>query len=229
MKYLTNIYTDFIGWTKLEYAWLFIAVSAVFVTTLLDTVDPIIVLASLSNILCVILVAKQKISNYYWGLIGVLSYAYVSYTFSLFGEMQLNLIMYLPMQFIGFYLWSKHTSENNSESETVKVRSTGLLKFLLILLITAVATYIYSFYLASIGGEQVLRDAFTTVASTIAMITLMLRYKESWILWIMVNVVTIIIWSTIVLGGSHEAMPMLVQWSVFMVNSVLGAYMWYKN
>ena len=74
-----------------------------------------IVSATTTGVICVILTADGKRSSYVWGLINCVTYAYVSYLNGLYGETMLNLIYYVPIQFIGFYAWSKNLNKVDNE------------------------------------------------------------------------------------------------------------------
>jgi nicotinamide mononucleotide transporter len=65
-------------------------------------------------------------------------------------------------------------------------------------------------------------DAFTTFGSLFAMYLMVKRYKEQWILWIIINALSIIMWLKI------GDMVMVVMWSAYLVNSVYGLYKWSK-
>jgi hypothetical protein len=66
--------------------------------------------------LCVVLVAKGKIANYYFGIVQTLTYAYIAYGYGLYGEVMLNALFYFPVQFIGIYMLKQNkTGFNNHE------------------------------------------------------------------------------------------------------------------
>ncbi|MEF9931948.1 MAG: nicotinamide riboside transporter PnuC, partial [Bacteroidales bacterium] len=47
-------------------------------------------IASITGVVCVVLVAKRSMSNYLFGIINVSLYAYISYESSLYGDFLLN-------------------------------------------------------------------------------------------------------------------------------------------
>lgn len=102
-SFLTKLKQEFFGgWTTFEAGWL-ITFLAIQVGIFIYQPDSwIATIAAITGILCVVFVGKGKISNYLFGLISVSLYAYISYTFKLYGEMMLNLFVYVPVQFIGF-------------------------------------------------------------------------------------------------------------------------------
>ena len=74
---------DFKGWNKLDYGWLFLACAAIIGITLMMGGSTISIISALANVVCVILVAQGKLSNYIWGTVGVITYAYLAYTWGL--------------------------------------------------------------------------------------------------------------------------------------------------
>jgi nicotinamide mononucleotide transporter len=71
-------------------------------------------IASISGVICVVLVAKGHIANYIFGLIQVSLYVYISWQSRYWGEVMLNGLYYIPMQFIGFLSWRNRVSKENS-------------------------------------------------------------------------------------------------------------------
>ena len=53
------------------------------------------------------------------------------------------------------------------------------------------------------------------------------RLTEQWFFWIMVDVLSIIMWAYIFITSGGDV-SMLVMWSAFLVNAVYGYYNWRK-
>jgi len=112
------------------------------------------------------------------------------------GDAQLNIIFFLPMQFVGLYLWRRNLDEEN----VAKSRSLGILGWTVILISClgiAVAFYfeIPAFATALAGsyffeGLSVPRrlDSATNALSICAQWLMLWRYGEQWFLWISVDV-----------------------------------------
>src|SRR6476646_10536873 len=102
----------FKDWTKFEISWLVIF-TIINVYLSLAWGDSLLgFISTLTGMLCVVLVAKGKISNYYFGIVQTGTYAYISYTYGLYGEAMLNGLFYFPVQFIGIYLWNKNKTKS---------------------------------------------------------------------------------------------------------------------
>src|SRR3990167_3854802 len=106
---MMTLIKDFYGWRFLEYVWLIFSVSFIFLMSLILPGNTVLgIVSAIANILCVVLVAKGRISNFFWGILGVVCYGYLAYQQRYYGNMLLNWCYYLPLQFVGFYLWYKH-------------------------------------------------------------------------------------------------------------------------
>ena len=184
----------------------------------------------LSGITCVVLAAKGKLSTYYFGLINAVTYALVAYGYHLYGEAMLNVLFYLPTQFIGFALWfrARKRAEDAVNGEDIYARRLTRRQWMIGAPLVAAVTVGYVFFLASINAAQVHLDGIAVVLSITAQILMLLRFAEQWILWIVVNTVTIALWAlTLVQSGGND-WAVLVMWIAYLVNSVYGYINWRK-
>ena len=175
--------------------------------------------AAISGIFCVVLCAKGKRSQYIWGLFNILGYIIVAWIHRYYGEVMLNAIYYLPLQFIGYYLWSKNT---NLEDEKVNGKKLNIKQSVILLMITGLGIIIYQFLLNHLGGTHPLLDSASTVISITANLLMVLRYREQWLLWIVIDVITVIMWYNV------KDYIMVTMWSVYLINAFYGYYNWTK-
>lgn len=215
-----NYFND---WTMFEKIWLavFTLIEVYLFFAWHDTLIGMITM--LTGIWCVVLVAKGKRLNFYPGVINAILYAYIAYQSRLYGEVMLNALYFLPMQFIGYWVWTKTIDKNDS----VKARMLSSWKRIALILGTGIAVYAYGLFLQRINGNFPFTDATSTVLSVIAMILMTLRYGEQWMLWIFVNIVSIIMWVG-TYRQSGEGLSMIVMWSAYLVNAFYGMYNWNK-
>ena len=87
-------------------------------------------IATVSGVLCVVLVAKGHMSNYIFGLIQVSLYTYLSWGVGYWGEVALNGLYYVPMQFIGFFMWRKRRKTKTTVQSKVLTRPQRWLLFI---------------------------------------------------------------------------------------------------
>lgn len=183
-------------------------------------------LAGVSGVICVVLVAKGNILNYLFGIINVSLYAIVSYKASLYGDAALNALYYLPMQFIGWYSWiGKRESES---SVTVEARRMSLYQRVIWSLISLTAVLIAAYILCLVKDPQPLKDSATTILSIIAMYFMVKRYMEQWVIWVIVNIISVVMWSIAFAYGAPHSALMVIMWLFYLANSINGWLTWLK-
>ena len=175
--------------------------------------------AAISGILCVVLCAKGKKSQYIWGLLNVIGYVIIAWINKYYGEVMLNALYYLPSQFIGYYLWNKHINEETNDVEGNKL---NLTKSILLVVICTIGIIIYKLVLDALGGQGTLLDSASTTISIFANLLMMLRYREQWLLWIIIDAITVTMWFI------AKDFIMVTMWSVYLVNAFYGYYNWSK-
>lgn len=196
-------------------------------------VDPVGSIAAVAGVLCVVLVAKGSIWNYLFGLVNVSMYAYISYKASLYGDAGLNALYYLPMQFIGWWQWRKRgaaVSESETGGSGVQVKARRFTwrqrSFLAFGCIAAVVAG--GFILDYFGDPQPFKDSTTTVLSIVAQALMALAFMEQWVLWIITNIVSVVMWIVCVARGEAHAAVMVIMWSFYLLNSINGLRVWMR-
>lgn len=219
-------------WTPFERAWLlvFTAVNLWLYAAWDDTLVGLV--TSLTGMMTVVLVAKGKVSNYYFGVVNVVLYAYTSWLSGYYGEVMLNLLYFFPMQFVGLYLWTRHRRGDGDGSAPVPTGDVevGHLSWpqrFAWLAVSAAAVAAYGWVLDRLGGTLPFFDSTSTVLSIIAMVLMVKRVSEQWVLWIAVNAVSVLMWLHVVGEGGRDV-TMVVMWSAYLVNSVYGLYNWHR-
>ena len=216
------------------YDWFLIVgviVSNVVYSILSGNVDVIGSVASVAGVLCVVLVAKGSIWNYVFGVVNVSLYAYISYKASLYGDAGLNALYYFPMQFIGWWQWRKRgaaMSKGEAEGRPVQVKARRFdwKQRALLFVGCAAAVVAGGFLLKYIGDPQPFKDSTTTVLSIVAQALMALAFMEQWVLWIITNVVSVVMWSVCVARGDAHAAVMVIMWIFYLMNSLNGLRVW---
>ena len=216
------------------YDWFLIVgviVSNVVYSLLTGNVDVVGSVAAVAGVLCVVLVAKGSIWNYAFGVVNVSLYAYISYKASLYGDAGLNALYYFPMQFIGWWQWRKRGAamsqdEAGEQSVQVKARRFSWKQRALLFAGCAVAVVAGGFLLKYIGDPQPFKDSTTTVLSIIAQALMALAFMEQWVLWIITNIVSVVMWCVCVARGDAHAGVMVIMWVFYLMNSVNGLRVW---
>ncbi|MDP3451474.1 MAG: nicotinamide riboside transporter PnuC [Bacteroidales bacterium] len=183
-------------------------------------------IAAVSGVVCVVLVARGNILNYLFGIINVSLYAWIAYKAALYGDAVLNAFYYFPMQFIGWYSWLG--KRKDVESVTVKARRMKTKERLLLVLFSVVTVAAGALVLTYFKDPQPLKDSATTILSVTAMFLMVRRFMEQWVLWVLVNIISVVMWSiTLFQGGEHSAL-MVIMWIFYLANSINGWITWVR-
>lgn len=226
MKKTKNfIYSQIHGWALWETIWFFGTCAAVVVLSIILKDSLMGIISAVSGIAYVVLNGKGKLSAYFFGLINSVLYAIISYKATLYGETMLNAFYYVPMQFIGFFVWSRNM--NKSTDEVIK-RRMNTKKRLYTAATICVGTVIYGLALRSLHDAMPFIDAFTTVASVIALAVSVKMYSEQWHIWICIDAVTVFMWFKSTLENGNNAAT-LIMWIIYTVTGVLMLIKWEKE
>lgn len=187
--------------------------------------EPIGAICSITGVICVVLVAKGKISNYFFGFVNVALYIFIAYQARLYGEVMLNAIYYLPIQFIGYFTWKRKMS---TETGTVKAKTMTKKQLFLTIILSAIGIFAYAQLLIVLGGNTPYLDSTSTVLSVIAQLLMLMMFAEQWLLWIVVNIVSVAMWMFPALKGDQAAISMVIMWSAYLINAIYGYVNWIK-
>lgn len=213
------------GWKKWEVLWLAIACVVIMGLSVYWQDSVMGIISATTGVACVVCTGKGKLSAYVFGVVNTLLYAIISFQEKYYGEVMLNIIYYFPMQFYGFYIWKKNM---NQETHEVKKRRMSKKALGLLLIIIAIATLAYGTFLKCIGGSLSYVDALSTVVSVVAMAISVKMYLEQWILWIIVDIVTVVMWAVAFANGS-DSIATLLMWIVYLGNAVVMYIKWAKE
>lgn len=164
------------------------------------------------GLLCIWYASKEKTINYAFGLVNVTLFAIIFYQIQLYGILLLQLFFFC-MNIYGWYAWTRPTSSDGNMLEVrwLDKQTLMLLGGASILAIGLLTLFIDPFFFAlasiSVGfmnlfgagiAEPVLEpdafpfwDATMTVLSVVAQVLMTRKYVENWILWVVVNVISV--------------------------------------
>ena len=151
---MSKVKDFFKGWSKFELCWLVLSTVIMIVLSIIWGDNTLALISGITGILGVVLAAKGKVSTYFFATINVAIYAYLTFNNHLYGEFMLNAFYYIPMNFIGFYLWSRHKDEKSGE---VEGKALTPKQIVILLAATAVIVIIYWQILTHLGGQLLLR------------------------------------------------------------------------
>lgn len=213
------------GWKKWEVIWLIFANLIILGISAYLGDNALGIITSMTGVTCVILVGKGKMSNYIFGTVNVLLYALTAWKARYYGDVMLNLLYYFPTNIIGWFVWMRHVDKESNE--VYKERMT-IKQDIIVTLISIIGIFAYSYILKLLGGNLPLVDSMSTVLSIVAQILMIKRYTEQWIVWIVVDVVSVIMWIA-ALFGEGQSIAVLMMWAVYLANAIIMFVKWYKE
>lgn len=225
MKIKEFIKNELSGWNKFELLWLFVACAIITGLSIYWKDTAMGIISATTGVACVVLTGKGKLSAYVFGLVNCLLYAIIAYKAKLYGETMLNALYYIPMQFVGFYIWNKHMNKENHEVKKIHMKNKNRILWALAMIL---GTVIYGFILKALGDAMPFVDSFTTVSSVIAMIVSVKMYAEQWWIWILVDVFSVYMWWCNFTVGSDN-LATLLMWVVYLVNAIIMCVKWEKE
>lgn len=216
---------EFTGWKKHEVCWLILACGIITGLSIYWGDNLMGIISSTTGVACVVCTGKGKLSAYIFGLVNSILYAIIAYKAKLYGETMLNALYYVPMQFIGFYIWNKNMNSDTHEVNKKYMTNHGRIFLLLSILM---ATYLYGLVLRCLGDAMPFVDSFTTVSSVVAMIISVKMFAEQWWIWVAVDIFSIYMWWCNFQSGSDN-MATLLMWIVYLGNAIIMLVRWEKE
>lgn len=224
-KLKSFVKTELSGWKPLEVVWLAITTVVILGVSIYWKDTVVGMLAALTGVWCVVLTGKGKVSNFLFGIVNVILYAYISYQAKFYGEVMLNILYYLPCSIIGLIVWGKNVDKESGE---VTKKSLSMKGSLIVYPLTAVGVIAYGFILKAMGGTLPFVDSMSTVLSIVAQILCLKRFAEQWIMWIVIDVVTVGMWLYNYLNGG-ESIATMMMWAVYLINAIVMFMKWRKD
>ena len=110
--------------------------------------------------------------------------------------------------------------QNSDGGESVIAKALTVKGWGTLIVVTTVGTLLFVQVLQAAGGSSTGLDGLTTIITVAAQILMILRYREQWLLWIALNILSIFLWA--------ETPAMYLMYSAYLLNSLYGYYNWTK-
>ncbi|WP_312583592.1 nicotinamide riboside transporter PnuC [Atlantibacter sp.] len=200
-------------------------------------------IGTVAGLLCIWLASLEKIINYFFGLINVTLFAVIFFQIQLYASLLLQLFFFIA-NIYGWYAWSRQTSNNEA---LLKIRWLPLPKAIGWLAACVVAIALMTIYIDSVFGfltriavsimqalglnvtQPALQpDAFPfwdscmMVLSIVAMILMTRKYVENWLLWVIINVISVVIFAL------QGVLAMSLEYLILTFIALNGSRMWIK-
>jgi nicotinamide mononucleotide transporter len=148
------------------------------------------IIATIAGLLYIIYSVERNIMLWPYGIVSSAIFVYVCFRAGIYADMGLY-VYYVIIGFYGWYHWHQGVSNSNGGVNLPVIKTTlkqGCWLFLLTLAIYFILLYILKHYTNS---NIPYWDSFTTAVSITATWMLTQKMMEQWILWIIVDSITI--------------------------------------
>lgn len=225
---------------------------AVTITTIFKLQQPgvkafMLLLAAFGSVMGVVntvMSANGNILTFVFGFIDVLVGTIVYLDNGIMGNFALHAFYFLPMQFVGFWQWSKRGAkvrsggegESGLKARRLTARQWGCLIAGIVLCVTALyfillyidVTKLSAGRIVDIDRRKILLDAVVMSLNIAGQVLMSLAFMEQWYIWILVNVSSISLWTVAVVSGagSGNAAVMLIKYIFYLLNSLNGLRIW---
>ena len=180
------------------------------------------ILATITGLLYIIYSIERNILLWPYGIISSAIYVYVFYISGIYADMGLY-VYYVLIGFYGWYNWHYGASKSDGESQ-LPVLKTNFRLGLALFIISLIFYFIILFILKKFTDSNVpYWDSFTTALSITATWMLTQKYMEHWILWIIVDSVSIGLY---LYKGLY---PSIILFVVYTILSFTGYVEWKKE
>lgn len=199
---------------------------------------------TIAGLLCIWLASLEKIVNYVFGLINVTLFAIIFFQIQLYASLLLQLFFFAANLY-GWYAWSRQTSQNEAE---LQIRWLPLPKALAWLAACVVAIALMTVYIdpvfavltrvavnvmQGLGMNVVMPtlqpdaypfwDSCMMVLSIAAMVLMTRKYVENWLLWVIINIISVAIFT---LQGVYA---MALEYLILTFIAINGSRMWMNS
>lgn len=187
--------------------------------------------------------SREKIINFYLGIVNVTLFAVIFYQIQLYANLLLQ-IFFFAMSVYGIYSWNKR----DSNSEKLKIRWLSKSVLLQVLIATVVAIIVLAYYIDSVfsaltnlavhllqlinpaiqppklaADAYPLTDSAIMVLSMVAMVLMTRKYVENWLLWSFINLLSIGLYA------AQNVYLMSLEYGILFFIAAHGSYAWIRE
>ncbi|MCS6239314.1 nicotinamide riboside transporter PnuC [Shewanella baltica] len=226
---------DIISWFSINNTFVNISLGSGYAMSWIEMVGTVF------GLLCIWCASKEKTINYFFGLINVTLFAIIFYQIQLYGLLILQLFFFVA-NIYGWYAW---TRPNTIDGESLQVRWLSKQKLLITGVVSIVAICLMTIFidpffaalakiatntLNAFGNDIVLKpldpdafpfwDATMTVLSVVAQILMTRKYVENWILWVVINVISVGVYA------AQGVYAMSIEYAILLFIALNGTRVW---
>ena len=179
------------------------------------------IVAGIAGCISVVLTAKGRWMMYPIGFIQNFTYTVLAFQNKFYGEV-FEQIFYIVTMIWGMVAWARNMHTNEDGTQDVNTRKFSVKDWIFTVVGVLIGTWLFGKVLVAMGANQAYTDAATNVMALFAQILMVKRYREQWMLWLLIDLFCIKMWWV---AGNWSMVAMYIAWTA---NCIYGWINWTK-
>ena len=182
---------------------------------------PLELAANFMNVICIVLAGRNSVHTWWTGIIGSILFGILFFQSKLYADSILQ-VFFIVTSIMGWMAWSanKLISDVDKQSPIINTDSVWLDKAIGLSILFAIGYGTILKYFTDAYAPTI--DSTVLAFSILAQLLLMRRAIEAWIVWVLVNTLSVpLFWS-------RELYLTSVLYSFFWVNAIVSYFYWKK-
>ena len=144
------------------------------------------------GVFSVTLCSQRKVSSFLFGVFQIVCYMILSARQHFYGELVEN-TFYMLTTLAGIYTWTRNydAGEDGNSVLARRLSAKGWTVSLILFVLGVAGGY---FLLRRTFDPHPMLDAVSTVPAFVAQVLMMLRFREQWMFWIVVDAIKVVMW-----------------------------------
>lgn len=221
-----------VGWFEtIWYPFFIIAslVAFVLITVLEKSFNWILLVALIELIICMVannLVARGKRYGLLISSVSITMYIVISYLTQVWGEVIINVFLFLPLELYGFFAWKKKVDKTDKLDEIVPTSYKRLTLDIIALVVGSAA--IWALLRFVVHQEFAIFNAISIMAFLIGTLVRNKRYKYFWYFYMIGNAAGALLWILVSTNVNLGVVPNALSFFATLSNNFNGLFIWNK-
>ncbi|CEO41171.1 nicotinamide riboside transporter PnuC [Photobacterium kishitanii] len=225
---------DFLSWFDINNTLVNFSIGGGYAMSWIEAIGTIF------GLLCIWFASKEKTINFFFGLINVTLFCIIFFQIQLYGLLLLQ-VFFFCANIYGWFAWTK----SNTNGDSLEIRWLSKPKLAMTVALSAIAISLLTLYINPVffalanfavdvlnifganladptlqPGAFPFWDATMTVLSIVAQILMTRKYVENWILWVVINIISVGLYA------AQGVYALSIQYAILLFVAANGARCW---
>jgi len=203
-----------------------IDINNTFVTVLGYPLSYVEFIGTVTGFFSVWLAAKSNVLTWPIGLINVFCFFCIFYQVRLYSDMFLQ-VYFFVISIYGWIAWKNQDRKKGTPIKTISEKQRIMVAIIILLVTLSMGTFVKNIHtlipaIFISPASYPYIDTFVAVLSVIATVLLARRKIENWILWIIVDIISVVLYA------KKHVLFISIEYGIFMCLATLGLLTWLK-